>query len=270
MRHMKTLFGLAVAVCVLCATAAPALAASKNFAASIPGKSISPEKPAKASGKSEERQQFTFGTKFIFRCQQSPFPESRSVGATALSKATISEETSTELEVSTQFSKCGRYASLTTEEFTPAVIKGKLTVVYHVNGFGEVVGNGEGEELEYGKEPHVEVLETALSIKVAAAKQCTILIPAQTVPVKAIKHPEDEFSAAVYSNAFVPTSKKGFVNNERETLVIANEFKNMKYRFAEETQCGVDQPKEQGTEGVYKGTLNLEIPTGNLGISEEI
>jgi hypothetical protein len=267
MRHIKAACGLVVAVGALCATAAPALANSKNFVANIPGKTISPEKPAKAQGKTEEPQVFKFGPKFTIKCQQSPFPENREAGKTALTKATITEPVSTELEVAIKFQKCGRYATGTSEEFTPASIKGKLTVIYHVNGFGELTGNGEGEELEYGKEPHVEVLETAVAIKVTPAKQCTIIIPAQTVPVKAIKHPEEEFSSAVYSNEFAGTSKKGF-NGEKESLVIANEFKKLKYRFAEETQCGVEQPKEQGTEGTYTGSLNLEIPTGNLGVEE--
>jgi hypothetical protein len=273
MRHIRMACGLAAAVGALCVAAVPALADSKYFVASIPGKTISPEKPAKAEGKTEEPQVFKFGSTsptYIIKCQQSPFPENRAVGKTALTKATITEGQSTELEVSTTFQKCGRYATMSTQEFTPATIKGKLTVIYHVNGFGEVVGNEGGEELEYGKEPHVEVLETAVSIKVAPAKQCTIIVPAQTVPVKAIKKPDEEFSSAVYSNVFVPTTKKGFGPEGRETLVIANEFKNMKFRFAEETQCGVDQPKEQGTEGSYKGTLNLGIPSGNLGIEEKI
>lgn len=266
MRHIKMACGLAVAVGALCVGVVPALAADESFVANIPGKTISPAKPAKAKGKSEEPQVFKFGPKFIFKCQQSPFPENREAGPTALTSATVEEETSSTLEVGITFKKCGRYATASTEEFTPATIKGKLTVIYHINGFVIVEGNGEGEELEYDK--GAEILETALTIKEPAAKECTIIIPAQTVPLGAVKKPEGEFSAAVYSNEFTPTAKKGFVNNEKESLVIANEFKKLKYRFAEETQCGLEQPKEEGKEGTYTGALELAISNGNLGVKE--
>jgi|SRR5271154_1627182 len=263
MRHIKIAYGLAVVVGALCVTAAPAFAETepeKSFVASIPHKTISPEKPAHASGKTEEPQVFKFGTKYIIKCQQSPFPENRSFGPTLESKATIESEKLSEIEVGIKFLKCGRYATTGTEEFTPATIKGTVKIRYFINGSVETVGNGEGEELEYGKEPHVEFLESSMTIKVAPAKQCTIIIPTQVLPLKSIKHPDEEFSTAVYSEG---ESKKG-----RPALEIANEFKKMKYRFGEETQCGVESPKEQGNEGTYTGSLHLEIPTGSLSVEE--
>lgn len=265
MRHIRVACGVVAAVGAFCVAAVPAFA-EESFVANIPGKTISPEKPAKATGKSEEPQVFKFGPKFTFKCQQSPFPENREVGKTVVANATVEHETSSELEVGLKFQKCGRYATGMTEEFTPATIKGKLTVIYHINGFVHLEANEEGEEFEYDK--GVEVLATALTIKVPAAKQCTIIIPEQTIPLKAVKHPEEQFSAAVYSNEFTPTGKKGFVNGEKESLIIANEFKKMKYRFAEETQCGVEQPHEEGTEGSYTGGEELSIATGNLGVTE--
>jgi hypothetical protein len=273
MRHVKMARALAVAAGALCVSAAPAMAAtaSKNFIANIPKKTISAEKTAKTSGKTEEPQVFKFGTIEI-KCQQFKFPEKYSTGATALTSGKVEAESFTELEVGIHFQKCGRVFTGTGggEEFEPAAFKGKVTIVYHVNGFGEILGNGEGEELEYGKEPKVTVRETAATFNIAPAKQCRVIIPEQTVPVKAIKKPNEEFSAAVYSNVFTPTSRKGFVNNEKESLEIANSFKGLTYRFGEETQCNADQKNEQGTNGIYEGTLSLEIPAGNLGVEEKV
>jgi hypothetical protein len=270
MRHIKMACGLAATACAVCVAAVPALGASveSNFIANIPHKTISPEKPAKTSGKTEEAQTFKFGNVTII-CQQFNYPEKYQTGNTALTTGKVEEESSKTIEVGIHFEKCGRIVTANPEpshdQFVAANFKGKITIIYHVNGFGEILGNGEGEEEEFAK---ATVKETAATFVSATQKLCKVIIPEQTVPLKAIKHPEEEFSAASFSNVFTPTARKGFVNNEKESLVITNNFKSLEYKFAEETQCGEDESKTIGTTGVYKGTLNLEIPSGNLGFEE--
>jgi hypothetical protein len=269
--------GLAVAVGTLGASAAPALAASasSNFIANIPRKTISPEQPAKTSGKTEETQTFKFNNvKIVCQVFKAGPPGYTKEAPSALTKGKVEEEVGTTLEVSIHVQKCGRIirdvpAEPNEDEYVPARFKGKITIVYHVNGFGEALGNGEGEELEYGQGRSATIRETAATFKIAPAKQCTVIIPEQTVPVKAVKHPEEEFSSVTYSNVFTPTERRGFVNNEKESLEISNTFKGLKYQFGEETQCGEDEKSDQGS-GSYEGNLNLEIPNGNLGLEEVV
>jgi len=271
MRHLKTAGGLVAAVGALCLFTAPALAASieSNFIANIPRKPITTEKTAKTSGKSEEPQTFKFGNVTII-CQHFNYPEKYEEGYTALTTGKVESESSKTLEVGIHFQKCGRIVTANPEpekdQFVSANFKGKMTMIYHVNGYGEILGNGEGEELEYG----VTIRETAATFTSNTQKLCKVIIPEQFVPLKAEneKHQDEEFSAAVFSNVFTPTSRKGFVNNEKESLDITNAFKSLKYAFAEETQCGEDENKTEGTTGTYKGTVHLEIPAGNLGFEE--
>jgi hypothetical protein len=272
MRHIRMALGVAVAACALCIAALPALAATPtNFVANIPNKRISPEHPAKFSGKTEEPQVFKFGSATTISCQHFAFPEKYEEGKTAVTSGKVESETPTELEVGVHFEKCGYLTKDDKEEpekskFVPAKFKGKLTIDYHINGFVKLEGNGEGEEQEYAK---ATIRETAATFKVPAGKLCTVIIPEQTLPVKAEKDPTGEFTAFVPSNVFTPTSKKGFVNGEKESLLLENNFKGMLYRFAEETQCNVDEPHESGTLGTYTGSLPVEIPAGNIGVAEE-
>lgn len=280
MRHIKTACGLAVAVGTLCASAAPTLAASdsSNFIANIPHKAISTERPASMSGKTEDQQVFRFNNiKIVCQRFESGVAGYETEGPTAITTGKVEEEFGTTLEVGISFRKCGYIVINDAENeakdtYIAGAFKKKVTIAYHVNGFGEILGNGEGEELEYGKGKDATIRETAATFKFSASRLCTVIIPEQTVPIKAEneKDREEEFSAAVYSNVFAPTLRKGFVNNEKESLSIANDFKGLKYYFAEETQCGENEKSNQGTIGSYRGTINLQLPSGNLGLEEKI
>jgi hypothetical protein len=267
MRHIRIAVGLTAATGALCVAVTPALAENTNFVANIPHKTISAEHTARASGKTEEEQVFKFQN-VVIKCKQFPFPERYSVGNTAVTSSVLSSEAPTELEVGVHFEKCGRILSANSEEFVPANFKGKVTIVYHINGFAKLEGNGEGEENEFGKEPHATFRETSATFTVAPAKLCKVIIPEQSVPLRAETNEDGKFTAFVPSNAFTPTGRKGFVNNEKESLVISHEFKGLLFRYAEETQCNIDQPHEEGSDGTYKGVLNLAIPAGNLGVEE--
>jgi hypothetical protein len=93
------------------------------------------------------------------------------------------------------------------------------------------------------------------------------------VPAVAEKKPEGEYSAAVYSNLEHPVEiSKRFPSGFQKRLVIANEFKGMKYTY-EEGQClgeGGFEEEFKGAEartGFYKGTFEEWIEGGNLGFN---
>jgi hypothetical protein len=254
MRNIRLVGGLAAAVCVLAIGAAPAVAhefiasktgktAGKGFEEIIVEKGVTPEfEPARM-------QEWRLGA-FRILCYK------------ATGAGEVTEGGSETFTTKTKYSKCGWYPQKNTLHvqagFSP------ITVIYHANGYTEAVGNGEGEEYEFKK---AEVLETSAFIKISSTKLCKIVIPAQTIPVRAVKHPEEEFSAALFSNIEVPTLK-----GTQTRLVIANEFKKMKFKYAgEETQCTSAPEFEKlaeenggGSAGVYKGNLEERLLGGNL------
>src|SRR5579859_1784431 len=179
MRHLKTAFGLVAAICLLGALAAPALA--HEFVASKYNHEASEVEPFKTATKSleETKQTFVFGRRTL-RCEK------------ASGKGLITEDISSTLTTHLSFGKCGYYPIPTKEEFIPASFKGGLTVGFKVDGAGEFLGNGEGEELEYGTK--AELRETAGKFAIGAGKYCSFIIPEQVIPAKAIVKPEEEFS----------------------------------------------------------------------------
>ncbi len=141
-----------------------------------------------------------------------------------------------------------------------------MKIVYHINGFAEI-GTGETET-------EVEIGGAEASFKIAG-HICKIDWPAQTIPAKAIKSPEEEFSAAVYANKEVsqPESLKNkYPNLVQNRLVIANEFKGMSWSY-EEGQCvgegGFEEEAKhvEGKTGKWTGTLEEEVIGGNLGVA---
>jgi hypothetical protein len=136
--------------------------------------------------------------------------------------------------------------------------------VYHVNGFAQL-GAGEVES-------EIEVGSGSASFSISG-KVCKINWPAQTVPAKAVVHPEETFSSAVYSTKEVPVEEKQkskFPSLFQKRLVIKNQFKSMEWSY-EEGQClgegGFEEAvkKEEAKSGVYEGTLEELINGGNLG-----
>jgi hypothetical protein len=260
MRNFRLVGGLAAAVCVFAVGAAPVMAhefiasktgptTGKGFEEIIVENGVAPEfEPARM-------QEWKIGA-FRILCYK----------ATGSGEAT--EGGSETFTTRTTFSKCGWYPSKSTLHvaagFSP------ITIIFHANGYTEAVGNGEGEEYEF---KNAEVLETSATIKINSTKLCKIVIPAQTIPVQAIKHPEGEFSAAVYSNSQVPVPDlTRFPSGFMKRIVIANEFKKVKFKYAgEETQCTTAPEFEKlaeenggGANGVYKGSLEERLNGGDL------
>jgi hypothetical protein len=263
MRNIRLVGGLAAAVCVLAVGAAPVMAhqfvasksgktAGRGFQEIIVEKGVAPEfEPARMH-------EWRLGA-FRILCYK------------ATGAGEVTEGGSETFTTTTKYSKCGWYPQATnTLHVAAGFSKTGITVIYHANGYTEAVGNGEGEEYEFKK---AEVLESAAFIKISSTKLCKIVIPAQTIPVRAIKHPEEEFSAAVFSNTEVAaTNLKAFPSGFQKRLVIQNEFKKMKFKYAgEETQCTSAPEFEKlseegggGSAGVYKGNLEERLVAGDL------
>lgn len=264
MRHLRMTIGFAAVVCACAVFSAPAFA--KEFTASRVLTPCSEAEPCKTKGKGigapdekhpEYTQQFKFGS-FTIECK------------TAVSKAKVPAEgaiawvTSLTLSTEVKFGGCKTLAKF--NGWTGAIgtkFNGGAPVkfVYHINGFVEE-GSGETES-------EVEVGGAASSFKIGG-KICTISWPAQTVPIAAIKKPEGEFTAAVYSNNTVPVPvSKKFPSGLQEKLVIANVFKGMEWSY-EEGQCvgegGFEEeaPKTEAKSGFFKGTFEEEVVGGNL------
>jgi hypothetical protein len=259
MRNIRLVGGLAAAVCVLAVGAAPAMAAHQ-FVAS---------KSGKTAGKGLEEIIVEPGVAPEFepaRMQEWRLGAFRILCYKATGAGEVTAGGSETFTTTTKYSKCGWYPQGTnTLHVAAGFSKTGIQVIYHANGYTEAVGNGEGEEYEFQK---AEVLETSAFIKISSTKLCKIVIPAQTIPVRAIKHPEEEFSAAVFSNKEVELKPSVF----QTRLVIQNEFKKMKFKYAgEETQCTSAPEFEKlseegggGSAGVYKGNLEERLIGGNL------
>ncbi|MCW3029677.1 MAG: hypothetical protein JWN81_2888 [Solirubrobacterales bacterium] len=258
MRNIRLVGGLAAAVCVLAVGAAPAMAhqfvasktgktAGRGFEEIIVEKGVAPEfEPARM-------QEWRLGA-FRILCYK------------ATGAGEVTEGGSETFTTTTKYSKCGWYPQATnTLHVGAGFSKTGIQVIYHANGYTEAVGNGEGEEYEFKK---AEVLETSAFIKISSTKLCKIVIPAQTIPVRAISHPGEEFSSAVFSNTEFELKTGVF----QKRLVIQNEFKKMKFKYAgEETQCTSAPEFEKlseegggGSAGVYKGSLEERLVGGSL------
>jgi hypothetical protein len=265
MRNIRMVGGLAAAICVLAVTAAPTMA--HQFVSSKLGKTtgrgfneIPVEKGVQPEFNKERMQEWRLGTSFRILCYKTKM---------------AGEVTETESETCTstlKFSGCGWYPQLSLNHLHVAAkwSPSGLTIVYHANGWTEAVGNGTGEVYEF---KNAELRETAAYINISSTKICKIVIPQQTIPVRAIKHPEEEFSAALFTDIEVPAPKnKTFPLGKQERVLIANEFKNLKFKYTgTETQCSTGAEFEKqaeegggGIAGAYLGTLETWVPGGNL------
>jgi hypothetical protein len=263
MRHVKLVGGLAAAICVLAVAAAPA-GAAHQFVASKLGKSVGRgfeeipvEKGVTPPFEPERMQEWKLGT-FRILCYKTRL------------NGEVTEQASEVFTTTLHFANCGWYPQRNSLHVAATFSKEGLTVRYHANGYTEAVGSGSGETYEF---KNAEVLETATYVKISSTKLCKIVIPEQTIPVRAIKHPEEIYSAALYSNLEVAaTNKYFFPTGKQKRIAIASEFKNLKFKYAGEgTQCATSPEFEKqaeegggGVAGLYKGSVEAWIPDGDL------
>jgi len=263
-RHVRTSLTLATAICAFFVVGvAPALA--HQFVSSKTGKTqgrgfneIPVEKGVQPEFEPARMQEWKLGN-FKILCYK--------VGEVG----EVSEGGSEELTDTLHYTKCGWYPQNNSLHVGATFSKSGLTITYHANGYVEALGNGEGEEVEFRK---ATVLETAATFKISSTKLCKIIIPAQTIPVAAVKKPEATYSAALYSNEIFANTNTRLFPTGQERIVITNEFKAIKYKYGaegEETQCH-DAPEFEKTAeegggaggGVYKGTFEEQTVGGNL------
>jgi len=257
---------LAAAACAFVVMTTPALA--HQFVASKTGNSKGigyeelelPERGSTPEFEPSHMQEFILG-KFKILCYRA-----RSKGAvTALESETF--------ETTIHFSHCGWYPQNNSLHVNASFSKEGLTLVYHANGYAEAEEDGSGEEVGVKEKNEVVMRPLAAAIKISSSRLCRIEIPEQTIPARAVAHPTEEFSSAVYTNTETPIVSKKFPSGFQKKLIIANEFKGVKFAYGgEETQCETANEKleEQNNEnggtssGRYSGKLLEEVVGGNL------
>jgi hypothetical protein len=256
--------GLAAAICVLAVTAAPAMA--HQFVSSKLGESggrglneIEIEKGVEPEYDPSRMQEWNLGASFRILCYKAKLA------------GQVTELESEEYTTTIHFSKCGWYPQSGKNHLHIAAYFGRsgLTVVYHANGWTETLGNGLGETFEY---KNLTVRETAVTVKINSTKLCTITIPEQTFPVRPEEKSPEEFSSAVFSNGTREVLvSKAFPEGTQKTIVIANSFKRLHFKYTGETQCATGEEFEKqaeegggGIAGSWHGAIQTWVKGGNL------
>jgi hypothetical protein len=262
MKSFSRTIGIAAAVCAFAVLAPPAFANGSEFEATRLPTQCEEALPCKTKGRAvggEHSQTLIFGS-FVIKCNATT--QAKTIG-----EGVITWEFNPTFATEIKFTKCltdvkigGTNYGLSTR-FNEGL---PMKILYHINGFAEI---GTGETTT-----EVEIGGAEASFKISG-KICKINWPAQTIPAAAIKKPEEEYNSAVYSNKEVEVSSlqyKKFPSHFQTRLLIANEFKRMKWSY-ESGQCvgegGFEEEAKhvEGNSGNWLGTLEEEITGGNLG-----
>ncbi len=240
MRRLRIVCVPALAVCALVVAAVPASA--HQFTASA----INRVFPLKTKGVGIGEQTFKFG-KIEIGCE------------VATTKGTIAESPSPLLKVEVGYKECEAHElTFIGEKISPKVrFKSKVEYVYHPNGYVVLGTEGEPETVEVGP--------GTVELSIAHTGGCKVLLPKQTVPVKAETKPNEEYSEAAFTPEAVASTKlKPFPSGFQQKLTITNEFKGVEYGIEEAGLCE-EFSNTEGKGGRYHGELQVEVPSGNLG-----
>jgi len=266
MRRVRVVLAFAVVVCAFGALSAPAFAKKVKppvifgkFVASIPGKTISPTEPAIATGHGELTS-FKLGPVEVEECAK----EVKSVGK-------VESESSETLFQNIKFKNCIVWASLGKGEDK---VKEKQKVSFNL---GFEFHSNRSLEVGQAEESDVGLTESSVSFKVAKTS-CTLVIPAQTIPIKAEAKPEKEYEAASYTTLEDKEVKlKKFPAGFQDKLVIEMEFKKLEGLLKPNAGCTSELPVNEEPESprfgyieYRNGELEAEleevvIKNGNLG-----
>jgi len=237
MRRFRTIFVLAAAACAVAIIAAPASA--HQFTGSVPG-----EVHVEGVGP----QSFSFKP-FKITCE----------GAKSVKSGNSVTWPSPILYVAIKYSKCTTAAGKFHKVELPPIRTQFATPVdleYHANRFVE--SGAESESLGEIKNAGSVV------ISVKGAFKCVLSWEPQTIPLKAIKKPTEEYEAASFEKEeFKTENLKLFPLGIQDKLLIANNLKHMKFTL-EEGICEEFETTESKS-GAYTGTLRAELKKGNLG-----
>jgi hypothetical protein len=247
MRHVRLMVFVS-ALCAFAIAATPALA--HEFTAS---------KTGKTSGKAETEQKFKFGP-FKITCEKVKAKGAQAAGA------------SSTLTVALKFNSCTNEVKFGTRPaFVPTHFLTPVAITYHANGYvetGSEIEEFEGSAVLAGGEAEIKVYTGVLPGEHEKSR-CTIYWPEQTLPLKAIKKPEAEYSTATYSNVATPTAvNKKFPDGFQHSINISNSFKGIKYVFEGEPceEWGKEESEEGGA-GTYFGSFPVFVSGGNLEFS---
>jgi hypothetical protein len=244
MRHLRLGLGLLATMCAFAFGAAPALA--HEFIASTTNTT---------HGTSESEQLFKFGA-FKIKCQR------------AVARGSAAQGSSQTYATLVKFTKCLTSAKMGNHTiFLGTRYLTGLAVEYHANGFVET---GEGLEEVEGKAVitggSAEILVHMGKTEEFEKSECHLRWVEQTIPIKAVKNPEEEFSAATFSNIAIPHKvTKAFPDGLQHGIEISNAFKGIKYEL--EGEPCEEWGKEEGPEGgggTYFGSFPQCLPGGNL------
>jgi hypothetical protein len=244
MRHLRLALGLAASVCTLAIAVSPALAG--EFVAS---------KAGKVHGAEESEQLFRFGAIKI-KCQKVSATGSVAGGATQTFATLI------------KYSKCLTTAKVGSHEiFIATTWKTPLAIEYHANGFvetGSMVSEIEGRTVLAGGSAEIKI--NTGKTEEFEKSECHVIWPAQTIPVKAINHPEEEFTAAKYTNATRPhVVSKTFPDGLQHYIVVTNEFKAIRFELeGEPCETWGKEEGPEGSGGTYNGSFPQILGGGNF------
>lgn len=167
----------------------------------------------------------------------------------------ITELVSETFTTTTKYTSCGWYPQENSLHTAATFNKSGIKVTYHANGYVVALGNESVEEVEVRT---IGLAEVSTAIKIGN-KICTVKIPEQTIPARAVEKPGEEFSAAVFGT---------FLNEGHKRLLIENEWKNVRFIYSGEgAQCTAEEfeAKQEGDGGLgtYDGNLEEWIGKGN-------
>ncbi|HEV7529311.1 MAG TPA: hypothetical protein VGO29_10490 [Solirubrobacteraceae bacterium] len=244
MRHLRLGLGLLATTGAFAFAAAPALA--HEFIAS---------KEGGTHGASETEQLFKFGAIKI-KCLK------------ASAKGHVAAGTSKTYATAIKYAKCLTTAKVGTHEiFLGTRFLTPLAIEYHANGFvetGSELEEVEGKAVIAGGSAELKI-NTGKTAE-GAKSECHLSWPEQTIPLKAERKPEEEYSSATYSNATAPhLVNKSFPDGLQHYIVISNAFKGIKYEL--EGEPCEEWGKEEGPEGgggTYFGSFPQLLSGGNL------
>ncbi len=260
MRHQRKTVGLIATVCAFALAATPALA--HEFVAS---------KAGKISGKTEEgpnkeglyeigpnTQNLKFGALKI-HCEK------------AAAKGAVAAGASKTFATAIKFGKCWTAARIGEEEQRDATrFLTELAIEYHANGFvetGTELEEVEGAAVLSGGEAEIKI---NMGIDGEFHKTtCILFWPEQTLPLKAEKKPEGEYSAATFSNVATPSTKlRAFPDGFQHSITVANAFKGIKYELEGERCEKLGKGgSEEGAGGQYAGSFPEILAGGNFEFS---
>ncbi len=233
MRHVKMTIGAVALVAAMAAFTAPALATSTATFESTGG-------ATKGTG---EEQTFKIGP-FDIVCESAKTKGSAVAGASKTLFAEI------------KLRKCATIAKLGPNDIKlKTAFKTMLDVEYHANGFLEV--GAESEEGVVLKGGEVEIQVPPLNTSESGA--CTIYLYEQTLPTKAEKDPEDEFSLVSFANETFTSGKHTYTR-----IHVKNAVKGIHAEFGGGQCEEFVKAEEELKSGTWNGELTQQVAKGDL------